>query len=314
MHGWSWIQRRKWVSRRIVHSLPTNCSQMLMLGNWTTRYSMFSEQTCTINHQMDQSMWQTTISFDLLHSSHMWIQAILFCVKHSTTLQIRIVPRLWFCRRRWRLEIDFRENFVLIWKSHVCSHKLDVQEADLFFTQFYGSWGNFSRCRFTHGWDSRSRPRWFSNWSSSFLTEPNQQDQRSKRSTGELVGNSSTKHAKTNTNHEHQSRSDQHWCCSIKRNTFWFQCYVVYVFEDNEDVIKMTIKGRSPTIRHVSRTHRVALDWLFDRNNHDSRRQIRNIDTKQQLADILIKVISHVTNGTIFFICSTSVFQLYLLR
>ena len=36
---------------------------------------------------------------------------------------------------------------------------------------------------------------------------------------------------------------------------------LLYVFEDNEAVIKMTIKGRSPTMRHVSRTHRVALDW-----------------------------------------------------
>ena len=39
---------------------------------------------------------------------------------------------------------------------------------------------------------------------------------------------------------------------------------VLNVFEDNEAVIKMIIKGRSPTMRHVSRTHRVALDWLFD--------------------------------------------------
>ena len=37
------------------------------------------------------------------------------------------------------------------------------------------------------------------------------------------------------------------------------------VFEDNEAVIKMIIQGRSPTMRHVSRTDRVALDWLFDR-------------------------------------------------
>ena len=35
---------------------------------------------------------------------------------------------------------------------------------------------------------------------------------------------------------------------------------LLYVFEDNEAVIKMNIKGRSPTMRHVSRTHRVALD------------------------------------------------------
>ena len=64
---------------------------------------------------------------------------------------------------------------------------------------------------------------------------------------------------------------------------------LLYVFEDNEAVIKMTIKGRSPTMRHVSRTHRVALDWLFDRINLDSKIQIKYIDTKNQLADILTK-------------------------
>ena len=54
-------------------------------------------------------------------------------------------------------------------------------------------------------------------------------------------------------------------------------------------MIKMIIKGRSPTIRHVSRTHRVALDWLFDRINLDPKIQIKYIDTKNQLADILTK-------------------------
>ena len=44
---------------------------------------------------------------------------------------------------------------------------------------------------------------------------------------------------------------------------------LLYVFEDNEAVIKMIITGRSPAMRHVSRTHRVALDWLFDRINLD---------------------------------------------
>ena len=64
----------------------------------------------------------------------------------------------------------------------------------------------------------------------------------------------------------------------------------LYVFEDNEAVIKMIMKGRSPTMRHVSRTHRVALDWLFDRINLDPKIQIKYIDTKNQLADILTKV------------------------
>ena len=62
---------------------------------------------------------------------------------------------------------------------------------------------------------------------------------------------------------------------------------LLYVFEDNEAVIKMIIKGRSPTMGHVSRTHRVALDWLFDRINLDPKNQIKYIDTKNQLADIL---------------------------
>ena len=64
---------------------------------------------------------------------------------------------------------------------------------------------------------------------------------------------------------------------------------LLYVFEDNEAVIKMIMKGRSPAMRHVSRTHRVALDWLFDRINLDSKIQIKYIDTKNQLADILTK-------------------------
>ena len=64
---------------------------------------------------------------------------------------------------------------------------------------------------------------------------------------------------------------------------------LLYVFEDSEAVIKMIIKGRSPTKRHVSRTHRVALDWLFDRINLDHKIQIKYIDTKNQLADVLTK-------------------------
>ena len=64
---------------------------------------------------------------------------------------------------------------------------------------------------------------------------------------------------------------------------------LLYVFEDNEAVIKMIKKGRIPTLRHVSRSHRVALDWLFDRINVDPKIQTKYIDTKNQLADIQTK-------------------------
>ena len=64
---------------------------------------------------------------------------------------------------------------------------------------------------------------------------------------------------------------------------------LLYVFDDNEEVIKVIIKSRSPTMRYVSRTHRVALDWLFDRMNLDLKIQIKYIDTKNHLADFLTK-------------------------
>ena len=36
------------------------------------------------------------------------------------------------------------------------------------------------------------------------------------------------------------------------------------LLEDSEPVIKMIIKERAPTMRHLPRTHRVDLDWLIE--------------------------------------------------
>ena len=61
------------------------------------------------------------------------------------------------------------------------------------------------------------------------------------------------------------------------------------VFEDNEAVIKMTIKGRSPAMRHVARTHRVDLDWLWERIRVDPGIFIKYVGTKEQIADVFTK-------------------------
>ena len=82
MHRWPSLQRRRNESCwRIVTSMLSNCSEMLIFGkNWKTWYSMVSEQTRTIHHKMDQNLWQTPESIDILHPSHMWIQTVLFWV------------------------------------------------------------------------------------------------------------------------------------------------------------------------------------------------------------------------------------------
>ena len=69
----------------------------------------------------------------------------------------------------------------------------------------------------------------------------------------------------------------------------------------------MVRKGRSPTMRHVSRTHRVALDWLFDRINLDTKNQIKYFLTpKTNSQTCRPREISHVMNGIIFSVFNIS--------
>ena len=75
LHRWPPLQRgRIEICWRIVTSMLSNCSKMIVIGTyWKARYSLVSEQTCTIDNKMDQSLWQTPESIDIIHPSHMWI-------------------------------------------------------------------------------------------------------------------------------------------------------------------------------------------------------------------------------------------------
>ena len=65
--------------------------------------------------------------------------------------------------------------------------------------------------------------------------------------------------------------------------------FTLYAFEDNDAVIKMIVKGRSPNLRHVARTHRIDLDWLFERITKDPSVFMKWVGTKEQLGDISTK-------------------------
>ena len=82
--------------------------------------------------------------------------------------------RTLICRRSTRLKINIRWTLVHFRKSHGCANKLDVQETDFSFTQFYRSWNNFSRCRFTQGWNTSSWSLGFGYGSVLFHSSPNQ--------------------------------------------------------------------------------------------------------------------------------------------
>ena len=77
---------------------------------------------------------------------------------------------------------------------------------------------------------------------------------------------------------------------------------LLYVFEDNEAVIKMIIKKRSPTMSHVSRTHSQSCSWLVNRSNqfgHQNPNQI-HWHQKNNSQTYWPREISHVMNGIVF--------------
>ena len=170
------------------------------------------------------------------------------------------------------------------WKSYVCSNKLDVSETDVSFAQF-------NRIRNHLSLDTGLRLDGLPALELWDLIVS-------------VLGNISRISDRTgqpeSDDHKHHKSHNK---IDVMKNIDAFPSNVqsarqealLYVFEDNEAVIKIIIKGRSPSMRHVSRTHRVALDWLFDRINLDTKIQIKYIDTKNQLAD----GISHVMSGII---------------
>ena len=68
------------------------------------------------------------------------------------------------------------------------------------------------------------------------------------------------------------------------------------VFEDNEAVIEIVLKKRSLALRHVARTHRVALDWTYEVFEADDI-HLRYCNTQEQVADMLTKSFTRAEQG-----------------
>ena len=253
---------------------------MCVLGTtWTTWHSVVGQQACEISHKMDSGMWQTTSKADFLHSLHKRFPTILSCGKHGTALQTGFVSRLRLCWRSWGLKIDLRRCLVYLWKQNICSSQLDVQDANISFSQPHRVWNCFSGCWTTCGWAPCSWPMGLCNRGATY-----NQGQHSTclftLAQRNLGGSNPTIPAQGNLSMFNPTRQfviSRTKTQRVKRKQRVVQSSEVdcptdthssqggsqlCIFEDNEAVIKMIIKGWSPTMRHVSRTHRVALDWL----------------------------------------------------
>ena len=67
---------------------------------------------------------------------------------------------------------------------------------------------------------------------------------------------------------------------------------VLVIAEDNEAVIKIIAKARSMALRHLPRTHRIDVHWLFEVCSHP-RVLMRYCNTKQQIADLMTKALNN---------------------
>ena len=151
-------RRRNGICRIIVKRLLTNCSTKIL---YFTR--MFSSDILRSVHKLRcvisyciRVRDRHLSTFELIYSSHMWIQNIFSCGKHRTTMQIGLLHNSEFTGY---LEDSkkHQDTFVHIRKSHVRVKKLGVQETDFFcFTHSTGT-EFFFRCRITNWWNSSFR-------------------------------------------------------------------------------------------------------------------------------------------------------------
>ena len=109
---------------------------------------------------------------------------------------------------------------------------------------------------------------------------------QSKKSIDQVRGNSSRnttsnkhtqKQTKTPAQHDNVGLCNVHNNVSLNGKSSRFGS-MLYIFEDNEAVINMIIRGRSPTMRHVFRTLRVAYLTI----KLDPKIQIKYVDTNSQ--------------------------------
>ena len=63
------------------------------------------------------------------------------------------------------------------------------------------------------------------------------------------------------------------------------------ICEDNEAVIKIIKKCRSLALRHLPRTHRIDVNWLFEVCQAPEI-CLRYVNTKQQIADLMTKALN----------------------
>ena len=238
-------------STQVCSQIVLKCLNLARIGRL---YILWSEPICTINHKMDESLWQTPESIDFLHASYTWIQNFGMWVILQNNADWT-VSGLWLFGRSWRFKIHFWRNIVFgshtfVPISWMCKKQTSVSHSSTESEIISLDTGlRLDGLPALELWD--------------LIVSVLGNVSRVSDGTGQPVNGKNKSCNKIDVVHDIDLVPSNVQSASRKA--------LLYVFEVNEAVIKMVIKGRSPTMRHVTRTHRVVLDWLFDTINFDTR-------------------------------------------
>ena len=250
----------------------SNCSEMLKLGTyWKTHYSMVSEQTCTINYKRTKACDKRQPR--LISYIHHTCDDIQYCYVSNTAKE---------CRLALFQDSDFAGDLedskstsggtlCIFRKPHVCSIRWMCKKQ----TSVSHSSTESEIISLDVGLMMDGIPT-LDLWDL-FVTVLHGNTNQSKQVQGDLSTSLTRKKilGKIELNHVDIVSSNAN---SSRKEA------MLYIFEDSEAVIKMIIKGRSPTMRLVSRTHRVALEWLFARISLDPKIKSKKILTPKTIS------------------------------
>ena len=261
-----------------VGKLSEVCSQIVFKCLSLARIRRVCEQACKISHKMDSSMWQTISKADFLFSSHRtisgnivmwetrrsiadWVSSktqILLAILRTQS-QLQVVSCVF-------LEVEHLSQSVGCVRNRLQFHTVP-QSLRSFLTMLTGL--RMDGLLALDLWDlvievlrttkDKPQPSHVSHQEAGAV----QSTHSSHQETWAVLESKNMTHHVTRKQKVDQSSQVDH----VPKNTRFSQGESqLYIFEVNEAVIKMIIKGRSSTMRHVYRTLRVALDWFVWQN------------------------------------------------
>ena len=309
------LGKEKWDALENGKSSLTNCSWIVctwraledqaFYGPWTSLHVLSPKgpEACD------------TCSARLISYIHHTSEFKQYCHVGNTAPECRLrLFQDWFCREILKTQKSTSGGLMCIYGSHhtFVPISLDLQETNICLTQFNWSWDSFSWCK-VYTW-MRFHFLIFENWLLKCFILHLTNKRNPKTEYRETCCVTPIKQAHPQTKPKFQSSHDTLELSNVdyvssNANSSQFGA-MLQIFEDKEAVIKMIIKSRKSN-NETRIQNPQSCSWVVVwQNQSGSKIQIKYVDTKHQLADMLNKGKFHTWwVNNLLLLCSISHFS-----